>query len=69
MKKIKHFCVVFTLLFTLSINARSGEMPGAGVTAAPTTSVEGEGEMPGAGLIAPTTEIILRIVEGVLSTL
>ena len=69
MKNIKHFCVVFTLLLALSISVRAGEMPGAGIMAAPPPSVDVEGEMPGAGVTAPLTEIVLRIAESVLSTL
>jgi hypothetical protein len=69
MKNIKHFCVVFTMLLTLSISVRAGEMPGAGITAAPPPSVSADGEMPGAGVTAPLTEIVLRIAESILSTL
>ena len=68
MKNIKHFCLVFTLLLTLSIGVRAGEMPGAGIAAAPPPSVDADGEMPGAGVTAPLTEIVLWAAESILST-
>jgi hypothetical protein len=68
MKNIKHFCVVFTLLLTLSISVWAGEMPGAGITAAPSPSISADGEMPGAGVTAPVIEIVLKIAESILST-
>ena len=67
MKNLKLFFVAFTLAFTLSITALAGEMPGAGRTAAKPITVETDGEMPGAGLIDPATEIILIVVENILS--
>ena len=69
MKNIKHFCLLLTLLLTLSASVWAGEMPGAGITAAPPLTISTDGEMPGAGITAPLTEVVLKIAESLLSTL
>lgn len=69
MKNLKNCFVAFILALTLSISALAGEMPGAGVAAVQPPPVEADGEMPGAGITAPATEIMLIIVENILSIL
>lgn len=69
MNNLKHFFVACILAFTLSISALAGEMPGAGVAAVQPPSVEADGEMPGAGITDPATEMMLIIVENILSIL
>ena len=67
MKKLRLCLVALLLTLTLTFNVLAGEMPTVGIAAPSTPSADGE--MPTAGITDPATEIILTVMESILSIL
>ena len=67
MKKFRLLFGAFLLTITLSVSALAGEMPTMGIAVPPSPSADGE--IPCPGVAAPATEVMLTVVESILSIL
>ena len=67
MKKLRLCLAALLLTLTLNFSVLAGEMPTVGIAAPSTPSAEGE--MPTVGITDPATEIMLTVVESILSIL
>jgi hypothetical protein len=68
MKKLRLCSGALLLTLTLTFSVLAGEMPTVGI-AAPSPTLSADGEMPDAGITDQATEIMLTVMETILSTL
>ncbi|HEX8650230.1 MAG TPA: hypothetical protein VF708_05270 [Pyrinomonadaceae bacterium] len=68
MKKLRLCFVTLLLTLTLTFSVLAGEMPTVGI-AAPSPTLCADGEMPTVGITDPATEMLLTVMESILSSL
>ena len=67
MKNLLHFFMTFILALTLTVSAPAGEIPTAGIAALPSPSANGEMSEPGIAVTDLATQVMLAIVESIVS--